>query len=118
MRPESPNITIEVFDKNQPSQSKVSLPVTIGPEMVRKPPTDGQHTETIIRSAKTLGQLEWLAGIATNEDRRAFWLQFSHLRNRARKVGEIELRAIIRAKLNATPEDNQAQSIRLLKLVR
>lgn len=68
--------------------------------------------------AKTLGQLEALAGIKTNEDRRAFWLQFSHLRNRARKAGEIELKSIIRAKLTAAAEGNQTPLVSPLKRVK
>ena len=52
--------------------------------------------EAAIRKANTIGQLERLAGIETNEDRALFWLQFAELRNRAAKAGKAELIRIIR----------------------
>ncbi len=74
-----------------------------------------RYVEEIIGAAKTLGQLERLAGIETNEDRAAFWIQFSHLRNQARKAGEIELKLIIRAKLDSAAHSDRARSIWPLK---
>ena len=52
--------------------------------------------EAVIRKAKTIGQLERLAGIETNADRALFWLQFAKLKNRAAKAGKAELIRIIR----------------------
>ena len=54
--------------------------------------------EIALRKAKTLGQLERLAGIETQQDRATFWLQFASLRNRASAAGKAELKRIIRNK--------------------
>ncbi|UXN57715.1 hypothetical protein [Phyllobacterium zundukense] len=68
---------------------------------------DPDHpVEIALRKAKTLGQLERLAGIETQQDRAAFWLQFASLRNRASVAGKAELKRIIRNK--ARSDDYQA----------
>jgi hypothetical protein len=54
--------------------------------------------EVAIRMATSIGQLERLAGIATQEDRAAFWLTFAPLRNRALNAGKAELKRMIREK--------------------
>jgi len=54
--------------------------------------------EEAIRKAKTIGQLERLAGIETNADRALFWLQFVRLKNRASKAGKEELKRMIRSR--------------------
>lgn len=116
MQPEFPVGEIETLDGNRSARRKECLAASINLNTTGVPVPYNKYVEEKIRAAKTLGQLERLAGIETSEDRTAFWLQFSHLRNRARKAGEIELKLIIRAKLDGAAHGDRAQSIWPLKL--
>lgn len=56
-----------------------------------------EEVEAVIQKARTIGQLERLAGIETQHDRALFWMQFVHLKNRASEAGKAELKRIIRS---------------------